>query len=70
MPMGSHELEGMTLAHGRYWVTHKLGEGGMGTVYRAEDRNIDSDVVIKIPRQAMMDDPEFIDRFTRKSALS
>ena len=29
----------------------------MGFVYRALDQNIDADVVIKVPRQAMMDDP-------------
>ena len=66
MPIGSHELEGATLAHGRYVITSKLGEGGMGTVYRALDQNIESDVVIKIPRQVMMEDPEFANRFTRE----
>ena len=38
----------------------------MGFVYRAIDQNIESEVVIKIPRQAMMDDPEFAGRFTRE----
>ena len=66
MPTGSHEVEGQTLAQGRYWVTQKLGEGGMGTVYRAQDRNIESDVVIKMPRASMMEDPEFASRFTRE----
>jgi serine/threonine-protein kinase len=56
----------LTLANGRYVITSKLGEGGMGSVYRALDRNLDSDVVIKIPRQAMMEDPEFAARFTRE----
>ena len=66
MSIGSHELEGAALAHGRYVIKSKLGEGGMGTVYRALDQNIESDVVIKIPRQAMMEDPEFAGRFTRE----
>ena len=48
------------------WLNRKLGEGGMGSVYRAVDRNIDTDVVIKIPRAAMMEDPEFAARFTRE----
>jgi len=47
-------------------IISKLGEGGMGSVYRALDRNIEADVVIKIPRQAMMEDPEFASRFTRE----
>ena len=66
MTIGSHAWEGLTLAGGRYRITAKLGEGGMGFVYRALDQNIDADVVIKVPRQAMMDDPEFAGRFTRE----
>src|SRR5215472_5896610 len=38
----------------------------MGSVYRALDQNIDADVVIKLPRQAMMEDPDFAGRFTRE----
>jgi serine/threonine-protein kinase len=64
--IGSNDWEGLTLANGRYLITAKLGAGGMGFAYRAWDRNIDADVVIKIPRQAMMDDPEFAGRFTRE----
>jgi serine/threonine-protein kinase len=66
MAIRSGDLDGLTLANGRYLITTKLGEGGMGSVYRALDRNIESDVVIKIPRQAMMEDPEFASRFTRE----
>src|SRR5262249_34266707 len=33
---------------------------------RALDRNIEADVVVKVPRQAMMEDPEFAGRFTRE----
>ena len=65
-PVTSQEWSGLALAGGRYNVTAKLGEGGMGFVYRALDHNIDSDVVIKVPRQAIMDDPEFVGRFTRE----
>ena len=66
MTIGSNDWEGLSLAGGRYLITAKLGEGGMGFVYRAIDQNIESEVVIKIPRQAMMDDPEFAGRFTRE----
>ena len=66
MTIGTQEWAGLTLAGGRYKVTAKLGEGGMGFVYRALDQNIDADVVIKVPRQSMMDDPEFAARFTRE----
>ncbi len=66
MPIGSNDWEGLSLSGGRYLITAKLGEGGMGFVYRAVDQNIESEVVIKIPRPAMMDDPEFAGRFTRE----
>ncbi len=54
---------GRTLSGGRYRVDAKLGEGGMGFVYKAWDRNLDTDLVIKAPRKSMMDDPEFASRF-------
>ncbi len=60
------DWNGLTLAGGRYKITAKLGEGGMGSVYRALDQNIDAEVVIKVPRQAMMEDPDFAGRFTRE----
>jgi serine/threonine protein kinase len=66
MTIGTQEWAGLTLAGGRYKVTAKLGEGGMGFVYRALDQNIDAEVVIKVPRQAMMEDPEFAGRFTHE----
>ncbi len=54
---------GTALSHGRYVITEKLGEGGMGTVYRARDQNIDADVVVKVPLRAMLSDAEFAARF-------
>lgn len=50
----SVSLIGKELAGGRYRVTAKLAEGGMGFVYRAEDQHLGSDVVIKMPRPEMI----------------
>jgi serine/threonine-protein kinase len=57
---------GQELGAGRYRVTARLGEGGMGYVYRAHDRNLDTDVVIKVPRTSMLEDADFSERFNRE----
>jgi serine/threonine protein kinase len=57
---------GLGLLGGRYEVTSQLGAGGMGLVYRARDRQLDRDVVVKAPRRAMLENPEFAGRFARE----
>ncbi len=37
---------------GSYSVTAKIGEGGMGEVYRARDTKLDRDVALKVVPQA------------------
>jgi serine/threonine protein kinase len=57
---------GRLISGNRYRVKSKLGEGGMGLVYLARDRKLDTDVVIKVPRRMMLEDPEFVGRFKRE----
>ena len=68
MASKTNDWIGSSLSHGRYVIESKLGEGGMGIVYRARDTRLESEVVIKVPRLAMLDDPEFATRFAGRSA--
>jgi non-specific serine/threonine protein kinase len=58
---------GRELAH--YRITARLGEGGMGVVYRARDGKLDRDVALKVLPEAAMGDPERVERFTREAKI-
>jgi hypothetical protein len=58
---------GHTLAH--YRLVEKIGEGGMGVVWRALDTNLDREVAIKILPEAFSADPERLTRFEREAKL-
>src|SRR5438132_6329137 len=66
MPVELSSWIGRTLASDRYRVTGKLGEGGMGFVFQAVDRHLERDVVIKVPRRDVLEDPAFAGRFQRE----
>ncbi len=53
---------GSTLG-GRYRLVELLGQGGMATVYRARDAQLDRDVAVKLLRPELGRDPEFLARF-------
>jgi Tol biopolymer transport system component len=54
---------------GPYEITAKLGEGGMGEVYRATDSKLRRDVAIKVLPAAFTADPERLARFEREAQL-
>jgi serine/threonine protein kinase/Tol biopolymer transport system component len=56
---------GVTLGH--YRVEAKIGEGGMGQVYRAVDTRLNRHVAIKVLPEAHAGDPERIARFHREA---
>src|SRR3954447_1610003 len=56
-----------SIAH--YRISGKLGEGGMGTVYRATDTKLQRDVAIKVLPDAFANDPDRLARFTREAQV-
>jgi eukaryotic-like serine/threonine-protein kinase len=54
---------------GSYEVLAKLGEGGMGEVYRARDGRLNRDVALKILPQAFALDPDRLARFKREAQV-
>ena len=58
-----------TVIAGHYEVLEKLGQGGMGEVYRALDKNLSRQVAIKILPEEFSTDPERLARFEREAKL-
>jgi serine/threonine protein kinase len=48
---------------GSYRIDEKLGEGGMGTVYRATEINLERIVAIKVLNRDLAGKPEIVERF-------
>ena len=57
----------MTIAH--YKILSKLGEGGMGVVYRATDTKLNRDVAIKVVPEAFAADKDRMARFAREAQV-
>ena len=54
---------------GFYSVTAKIGQGGMGEVYRAHDTKLDRDVALKVLPEAFTADPDRLARFEREAKV-
>jgi len=54
---------------GHYRLVEKIGEGGMGVVWKAVDTSLDRDVAIKILPDALAGDPTRLARFEREAKL-
>jgi len=53
----------------RYTIKRRLGRGGAGTVYLAEDPELKRDVAIKILHKSIMSDKQHVDRFKREARV-
>jgi tetratricopeptide (TPR) repeat protein/predicted Ser/Thr protein kinase len=60
---------GVVLAD-RYEIVQMLGEGGMGAVYKAKDRELDRLVAVKVIRPELAERPDILQRFKRELILA
>lgn len=52
---------------GGYKIDGQLGQGGMGTVFRAKQVSLDRDVALKVLKPSLTKNPSFVSRFVREA---
>ena len=69
-PSGFGQLDPGTILGGRYEIVRLLGQGGMGAVYQAYDRELERQVALKVIRSDLAANPEILKRFKQELILA
>jgi tetratricopeptide (TPR) repeat protein/predicted Ser/Thr protein kinase len=69
MSSGSALGLGVVFAN-RYEIIKTLGEGGMGAVYKAHDRELERDVALKVIKPELANNPQILQRFKQELILA
>jgi serine/threonine protein kinase len=64
------ELTRGTTFAGRYEIIEELGKGGMGRVYRVEDKKLEQEVALKLIKPEIAKDKKTIERFRNELKLA
>ena len=65
-----HALQPGVVFGGRYEIVRVLGQGGMGAVYQARDRELDRLIALKVIRPELATDPAILQRFKQELILA
>jgi eukaryotic-like serine/threonine-protein kinase len=72
-PPSNPSLSGIQLVKqalgSRYEILEEIGRGGMATVYKAVQKNLERTVALKVIHQNLLHDAEFVARFHREAKL-
>src|SRR5687767_9603997 len=55
---------------GRYDLGERIARGGMGIIYKAQDRHLNRTVAVKVMRSKYMDRQDLLRRFLNESRIS